>query len=385
MTRPNPLTEVPLDRLRSRTSIKWQRYAPDVLPLWVAEMDVDLAPPIREALARAVRDGDTGYPGSTPFVESFVDFATARWVWPDLKTSHVRAVSGVIPGYVDALLLAAGDGGTVVVTAPVYPPFYSYLREAGLTVVEARLTPHMRLDVEAIDDALGAAVAEGAPGVGILLCNPHNPGGTLHTAHELTALAQVAHARGARVVSDEIHAPLVYAPGVFTPYLAVDPTGMALHAASKAWNLAAIPAALLAFGPEAAHLRDTFAAGAHHWPSHFGAIAQTAAYRDSRDWLEDLIVGLDANRHLLADLLAVHLPEVGYRVPEATFLSWLDCTRLGLGDDPAEAFLSRSKVGLNSGPTFGTGGAGHVRLNFATRPDVLEEAVVRMATSLVDG
>ena len=379
----NPLTQVPYERLRARTSIKWQHYAADVLPLWVAEMDVDLADPIREALEKAIRESDTGYPGSTPFVESFVDFATARWAWPSLDASLIRPVSGVIPGYTDALLLAAGPGGTVVVTSPVYPPFYTYLREAGLTVVEARLTTGMRLDQEAIDSALGNAKSAGTPGVAVLLCNPHNPGGTLHTRAELEALAAVAARHGATVVADEIHAPIIFPGGEFIPYLAVDPTGMALHSASKAWNLAAFPSAVLAFGAEATARRDAFKAGAHHWPSHFGAIAQTAAYRDGGPWLDALMKGLDANRKLLRDLLAEHLPTVGFRMPEATYLAWIDCTALGLGDDPAAVFLQRGRVALNSGPTFGAGGAGHVRLNFATRPDLLEEGVRRMASAVV--
>src|SRR5690606_6379744 len=135
--------ELTLDQLRTRTSAKWRRYDSDVLPLWVAEMDVLLAPPIREALERAVRDGDTGYPGSTPYVDAFVDFAKARWEWPELQTSSIAPVSSVIQGYTDALVLATGGKGTVVVTSPVYPPFYSYLREAGLEVTEAPLSPQL--------------------------------------------------------------------------------------------------------------------------------------------------------------------------------------------------------------------------------------------------
>lgn len=382
MAIPNPLTQVPFARLKERTSAKWHYFAPDVLPMWVAEMDVDLADPIREALERAVREGDTGYPGSTPLVESFVEFASARWDWPALGAASVRGVADVITGYTDALLLAAGPGGTVVVTSPVYPPFFSYLREAGLTVVEARLTEDMRLDPDSIDAELGTATLGGAPAVAVLLCNPHNPGGTLHTRAELETLAAVAARHGATVVSDEIHAPLVYAPGQFVPYLSVDPAGMALHSASKAWNLAAVPTALLIFGSAADARRDEFSAGAHHRPTHFGAIAQTAAYREGGPWLEALITGLDANRVLLGDLLAEHLPAIGYRMPEATYLAWLDCTALGLGDDPAAAFLERGRVALNSGLTFGQGGAGHVRFNFATRPDLLVEGVRRMKETL---
>ncbi|MBC7299143.1 MAG: aminotransferase class I/II-fold pyridoxal phosphate-dependent enzyme [Demequina sp.] len=382
MTEPNPLEQVPLERLRERTSIKWRRYDPDVLPLWVAEMDVNLAPPITEALERAISAGDTGYPGSTPFVEAFTTFAAARWHWPSLDPALVRPVAGVIPGYTDALLLVAGRGGHVVVTSPVYPPFFSYLREAGLTVVEARLTDQMRIDPDTLDATLAQARRDSAEGVAVLLCNPHNPGGTVHTRAELEQVASIAAAHGASVVSDEIHAPLVYSTAKFTPYLSVDGRGIALHSASKAWNLAALPGALMVFGPEAADAHRTYAAGAHHWPGHFGVIAQTAAYTHGAPWLEAVLEGLDANRHLLGSLLAEHLPAIKYRLPEATYLAWLDCRDLGRGDDPAAVFLERGRVALNSGPTFGTGGAGHARLNFATSGALLEEAVRRMASAL---
>jgi cystathionine beta-lyase len=376
----NPFTELTLDQLRTRTSAKWRRYDADVLPLWVAEMDVPLAPPIREALERVVRDGDTGYPGSTPYVESFVDFAQARWPWPDLAVDAVAPVSSVIQGYTDALLLATGGKGTVVVTSPVYPPFFSYLRGAGLEVTEAPLTADLRLDFDAIEQAFAAATGS----VALLLCNPHNPGGTLHTRQELETLAALAERFSATVVSDEIHAPLTYPGEEFVPYLAVEggSRGIALHAASKAWNLAAMPAALLVAGPDAADLLKDYRAGAHHWPTHFGAIAQTAAYREGGPWLQAALAGLDANRHLLGSLLAEHVPGAKYHTPASTYLTWVDCRALGLGDDPADVFLKQGRVAFNSGPTFGTGGEGHVRINIATHPDILEEAVRRMASVL---
>ncbi|MCB2411389.1 aminotransferase class I/II-fold pyridoxal phosphate-dependent enzyme [Demequina sp. TTPB684] len=382
MAEPNPFDQVSLDRLRERTSAKWRRYDADVLPLWVAEMDVNLAAPIANALEHAVRSGDTGYPGSTPYVEAFVEFARSRWQWPTLDPALVRPVAGVIPGYTDALVQAAGHGGHVVVTSPVYPPFYSYLREAGLTVVEAVLSDQMRIDPVTLDAALAQAGRDTDAGVAVLLCNPHNPGGTVHTKAELEQLASIARHHDATVVADEIHAPLVYSPAQFTPYLSVDGSGIALHSASKAWNLAAMPGALMVFGHEAADAHRIYAAGAHHWPGHFAVIAQTAAYSQGAAWLDAALAGLDANRHVLGSLLAEHLPDVGYRMPDSTYLAWLDCTALGLGDDPAAVFLERGRVALNSGPTFGTGGAGHVRLNFATSGTVLTEAVRRMASAL---
>ncbi len=377
----DPFT-VPLSRLRERTSAKWRRYPADVLPLWVAEMDVDLAPPIREALERAVRDGDMGYPGDTPYVESFVAFATGRWTWPDLEPARVVPVQSVIMGYVDALLELTGDGGEVVVNPPVYPPFFSYLRQAGRVIREAPLTGDLRLDLDQVDRAMAAATTGGRRAA-YLLCNPHNPGGTVHTRDELAAVAELSRRHGVPVVSDEIHAPIIHPGAEFTPYLAVDPAGLALHAASKAWNLASVPAAVLVGGPEAQAF-ETYREGKHHMPGQLGVIAQTAAYAHGRDWLSGMLAGLDRNRRLVADLVATALPGVTFTMPQGTYLTWWDFGDQ-LGEDPAAALLEHGRVALNSGIDFGTGGAHHARLNIATSPEILEEAVRRIGVALESG
>lgn len=372
--RPNPFAALTLADLRERHSAKWRHYPSDVLPLWVAEMDVELAPPIAAALSALVASGDAGYPGDVPYRAAFASFATDSWGW-DPSVARTREVASVISGYTDALLEAVGAGGTVVVASPVYPPFYSYLAQAGITVVEAPLTTQLRLDLDALETAFAGAS-------GFLLCNPHNPGGTVHTRAELEAVAVLAERHGVQVVSDEIHAPLVYAGETFTPYLAVDPRGIAIHAASKGWSLAAIPAAVMTFGPDAAAALARYDAGKHHGPTYWGTVAQTAAYMEGREWLADAVAGLDANRHLLGNLLAEHVPGARYHLPAATYLTWVDCRDLGLGDNPAAAFLERGRVAFNPGHTFGTGGEGHVRINIATSPEILTEAVARMARAL---
>jgi len=380
MTAANPFAALTLDQLRTRTSIKWTQYGPDVLPLWVAEMDVPLAEPIADALVKAVREGDMGYPGSWKFREALASFAADSWGW-EPAVADMRPIASVIVGYTDAILAATDVGSHVVVTSPVYPPFYTYLREAGREILEAPLTEDMRIDLDALASAFAAATA-GGRSAAFLLCNPHNPGGTVHTREELEQVAELAARHGVQVVSDEIHAPIVYSDSTYVPYLTVDPRGVAVHAASKGWNLAAVPGAIVVFGPEAGELKRALMAGAHHWPTHLGTIAQTVAWNDCRDWLADVLRGLDENRRLLGELLAKHLPGARYHVPQATYLTWIDCRGLGLGDDPAAVFLTKGRVAFNSGPTFGTGGAGHVRLNIATSPAIIEEAVRRMASVL---
>jgi cystathionine beta-lyase len=233
-----------------------------------------------------------------------------------------------------------------------------------------------------------------------LLCNPHNPTGVVHTREELEAVAVLARRHGVRVVSDEIHAPLVLPGAVFTPFLSVPgaENAFALASASKAWNLAGLKAALALAGPEAGDELRLMPEEVSHGPSHLGVVAHTAAFRKGGDWLDDLLLGLDANRDLLGRLAAEHLPGVRCHRPEGTYLAWLDCTRLGLRTDaggdgpgvvselagPAKFFLDRARVALSSGHVFGSGGEGHVRLNFATPPTVLREAVARMGRALRD-
>jgi cystathionine beta-lyase len=158
--------------------------------------------------------------------------------------------------------------------------------------------------------------------------------------------------------------------------------GLSLMSASKGWNLAGLKAALALAGPKAATDLDRLPEEVGHGPSHVGVIAHTAALREATGWLDALLAGLETNRSLLAGLLAEHLPAIRLHPAEATCLAWLDCRALGLGDDPAQVFLDRGRVALSSGLPFGSGGAGHVRLNLATSPDILTEGVRRMAAAL---
>ena len=371
------ILSVPWSALADRTSLKWRTYPPDVLPLWVAEMDVHVAPAVQEAVAAALRTGDTGYPAGTPYAEALADFAAKRWQWR-FETNLTAIVPDVMLGAVELIKLVTRPGGAVIVNPPVYRPFYQFIAGVDRVALDAPLGPEHRIDLDALERAFTVATAQGAPAA-YLLCNPHNPTGTAHTRDELTAVADLADRHGVCVIADEIHAPLVHPGSTHTPFLSVTDRGFSLMSASKAWNLAGLKAALAVSGPDSAALLATMPEEVSHGPSHIGVLAHCAALTAGVDWLDQLLVELDEQRHRLAELLQRELPTVGYRVPEATYLAWLDCRGLGLGDDPAQAFLERGRVAVSSGPTFGAGGDGHVRLNFATSPEMLEEAVLRMA------
>lgn len=391
----NPLEQLSLEQLRARTSMKWRAYPDDVLPLWVAEMDVPLAPPVAAALHAAIDAGDTGYPVGVDYAVAVRDYAAAHWDWHGVDLDRTAIVPDVMMGVAETLKLVTSPGDPVVVCAPVYPPFYAFTGSAGRCVIEAPLGPQGRLDLAALDRALAAARARSGRAA-LLLSNPHNPTGAVHTRAELEGVAAAAARHRVRVIADEIHAPLVLPGAQFTPYLSVDGAddAFALVSASKAWNLAGLKAALLIAGPAAAADLRRLPEEVSHGPSHLGVIAHTAAFRHGQPWLASLLAGLAANRDLLGELLAAHLPQVRYRPPEATYLAWLDCRGLGLPDSdsdtaadshivtdlagPARLFLDQGRVALNSGHVFGHGGAGFVRLNFATSPAILREAVQRM-------
>ena len=390
-----------MPQLRLRTSMKWRAHPADVLPLWVAEMDVNLAPTVASALRQAIDNGDTGYPCGTALAEAVGEFASQRWQWDDLEVGRTAIVPDVMLGAVELLRLVTDRGDAVVVNPPVYAPFYAFVSHDGRRVIEAPLDVDGRISLGALEEAFARAGKDAK--VAYLLCNPHNPTGTVHTAEELGAVAELARRFDVRVVSDEIHAPVVLSGSRFTPYLTVPgaENAFALTSASKAWNLSGLKAALAIAGPEAATDLHRMPEEVSHGPSHLGVIAHAEAFRTGGDWLDRLLQGLDENRTLLGDLVAEHLPSVKYQWPQGTYLAWLDCRELGLKDvasedlsdglavvadlaGPARWFLDHARVALSSGHVFGTGGAGHVRLNFATSRAILTEAVSRMGRALAN-
>ena len=376
-----PLQALPLDELRQRTSTKWRKYPQEILPFFVAEMDYALAPAITRALARAVVLGDTGYTPPDPGIrEAFVGFAERRFGW-EVDPATVFWTGDVMMGVVEILRAVTSPGDRVVVTTPVYPPFFDTVEEAGAVVERV---PLARTDAGWELDLLGieAALAGGARAV--LLCNPHNPTGTVHSRESLAALADIAAGFGATVISDEIHGPLAHGDVPFTPFLAVSDAarriGYTVTSASKTYNFAGLKCAvMIGGGLEQAKVLRALPWEVEWRTGLFGAIANNAAYSaESDEWLDSLLAALDHNRRLLADLLAEHLPEAVYRIPDAGFLAWVDLSAYGWGDDPATELRRTARVAFHHGPFFGDEGVGHVRINFACSPDLLREAIERV-------
>jgi cystathionine beta-lyase len=378
--------QVSLAELRRRTSAKWRAYPSDVLPLPVAEMDFPIARPVAEALHAAIRRSDLGYASSSSgLAEALAGFTAGRWGW-HIDPADVTLAPEVGVAVVEVLRLLVRPGDRVVINPPVYDSFFPWLAEAGCQLVEVplgRTGNGWALDL----DAMQAAFQDGARVH--LLCSPHNPTGTVHQRHHLERLAALAARYGVTVLSDEIHAPLVLPGRAHHPLVSVSPEaarhGMVFTSASKAWNLAGLKcAAIVTADPATRRLVQRLPEELPWRVGHLGVLGSIAAFRDGEPWLDEVLGVLDHHRHYLAELLAERIPAIGYRPPDASYLAWLDCTSLGLGDDPSAAFLARGRVALSPGPSFGRPGVGHARLNMGTSRQILAAAVDRMAAA-IDG
>lgn len=374
------LFDLPESALRQRSSMKWNAYDADVLPLWVAEMDVLQPRAVIDAVTSALELGDTGYPWGTCYAEAYADMAAVRWGWRPAPEQVCRS-GDVMNGILSLLLGNTAEGDHVVLNPPVYPPFWQVIGGYRRHITEVPLTETGRLDL----DGLEAAFTGPDRPTAYLLCSPHNPNGTLHTAEELVAVAGLCRDHGVLLIVDEIHSPLVDPGETFVPILTLPEAQNAVVAfsAGKGWNLPAFKAGLYIRGSDAAAVAAVAALPplANQSTGQMATIAHTAALRHGQAWVDAVMVEVAQNKALLADLVAEHLPGVVYQRSPGTYLAWLDCRALGL-ENPRDHFLARGRVALNAGAAFGADYGQFVRVNLATSPKIITDAVERMAASL---
>ncbi len=386
-----------IETLRKRRGRKWSLHGSEVVPAWIADADVDICPPVDRALRALLDRGDVTYPIediTTPVAEAFVARMADRYGWhPDpsgvvLVADLVQAVSLAIDH-----LSVPGDG--VMLQTPCYPPFLQEIAALERVVIPSpwrRTADGWEPDLDQI-----AEHAARSPGSVFVLVNPHNPTGRVWTTDELEALAQLVADYELIVISDEIHAEFTHTDtgesGRGTgehqhiPFAMIDPVvaerTITLTSTSKSFNLPGLRCAVMHLGSGVAlePIRRVRATQIGQI-SNMGQLATLTAWAEGHDWLEDFRSAVGERRDQAVYLLAELLPEVLWVPPQATYLAWLDCRGLAVGDDPAQFFLDRARVALSPGHEFGPGGAGHVRINLATSASILGEIFERMVTAV---
>ncbi|MFI6816492.1 MalY/PatB family protein [Nonomuraea sp. NPDC050328] len=337
-------------------------------------MDFPVAPVIREALERRIVT-DLGYPtwdeqyAPAPLIEAFAERSEGKYGWRPSGPDRVRAFSDLNQALQVILHTITEPGDPVAVHTPTYNAFV-----ASLTEMNRPILP-IAAQVDTDGDGWRFEVPDLARAKVLLLVNPHNPTGRAFTRAELTELAEAAERHDLVVISDEIHADLVYEPHRHIPFATLLPERtITLTSASKAFNLGGVRCAVAHFGHEATRKAVWSAPKFLYGEANlFGVEATVAAWRHGEPWLAEILGLLDRNRRMLAERLPAG---VGYRVPEATYLAWLDFGRPGA----AERLEREAGVLLSGGEQFGPGGENFARLNFATSLPVLEELVGRISS-----
>jgi len=370
----------PIDRAHS-DSIKWNRYPPDVIPLWVADMDFSSPPAVLQALTERVAHGVFGYGSeSRKLTEVIVETLSRRYAWY-INPEDVVYLPGVVTGFNLACIAFADGEKRVVVQSPVYPLLLNAPAVTGCNGAE----------VGFVRDSNGAycmdwngfeAILSRNAGL-FVLCNPQNPLGRVFRRDELERMADCCLRQGAVICSDEIHCDLVYPGHSHLPIASLAPEiaqrTITLMAPSKSYNLAGLQCSFAIVQNQ--ELRQRFMGAARGLLTHvntLGCTAALAAYRHGDAWLAEVLQYLLGNRDTLVSFVREHLPELRMTTPEGTYLAWLDCSGYPPLERPYQFFLQHARVALSDGQHFGDTGRQHVRLNFACRRDLLLEALERM-------
>lgn len=367
-------------------SAKWCAYDPDVLPLWVADMDFAAPGEVLNALLQRVNHGVFGYARAPEELRPVIQERLARLYGWHVEEKEIFFIPGVVSGFNLACRAIGAVGDEVLVQPPIYPPMLSAPGNAGRV---ARHVPLLEGDAryeigfEAFEEAITARTTL------FLLCSPHNPSGRVFERTELERLAEICLKHGVVICSDEIHCDIVFQGHAHIPLAALDPQVAAqtitLFAPSKTFNIPGLKCSVgVVQNPDLLQALNRAGAGLVPGVNVLGYTAALAAYRDGQAWLDELLVYLEANRDYLLAYLADHMPAIKCHTPEGTYLAWLDCREAGIPGNPHQFFLQHARVALNDGVNFGEEGTGFVRLNFGCPRATLSQALDRMRDALND-
>lgn len=373
-----------LTERRNTGCMKWdgEGDAPDVLPLWVADMDFRTAPAVTEALMRRASSGIFGYTAvPDSYYEALDRWFTHRHGW-SIDRHKVIYTSGVVPALSAIIKALTRPGEGVILQTPAYNCFYSSIRNNGCRLAENRLVRRdtadgftYTLDIENLEQ-----LASQSENTLMILCNPHNPTGRVWSRAELETIADVCRRHGVRVVSDEIHCELVH-PGAsaYTPYATVDSDAIVCCSPSKAFNTAGLQIANIVCPDSDTRARIDRAINDNEVcdVNPFGVVALQAAYNEGSEWLEALNGYLYNNYLYLREVFSRELPAFRVCDSESTYLAWVDITPTGMdAAEIASHILEEGRVRISSGDIYGD--SRYIRINFACPRSRLEEALRRM-------
>jgi cystathionine beta-lyase len=374
-----------IDR-RSTESTKWHRYGDDVLPLWIADMDFAAPEPVLRALHERVDHGVFGYAVQPQDLKEVLVERLGRLYGWAVFPNEIVFLPGVVVGFNLAIRAVTAPGDGVLAQTPVYYPILWAPANSGCLLHEMELTrlPDGSYCVDL--DAFEAAITDRTRI--FVLCNPHNPVGRVFRRDELERMAEICLRHGVTICADEIHCDLLFRDASHIPMASLSPEiaerTITLMAPSKTFNVAGLHVSVAIVKNK--ELREKLVeARAGLVPGSLnvlGYVATLAAYRAGQPWLDQLLAYLEANRDWLKRQVDARLPGVRMWKPEGTYLAWLDCRQAGISGNPHSFFLERACVAVNDGATFGRGGEGFVRLNFACPRATLALAVERMEAAL---
>ncbi|MCD0465938.1 MalY/PatB family protein [Flavobacterium sp. ENC] len=369
-------------------SIKWDA-APfgEVLPMWIADMDFKSAPPILSALQNRVDHGIFGY---TAIPEAFYTAVLGWWKKRygfTLEKEWLVPVSGVIPALSAAIQSLSKTGDKVMLQSPVYNHFYSSIENSGRIVIENNLryqNGEYTIDLE--DLARKAA----DPKVKLLiLSNPHNPVGRVWKREELQAVGDIGLQHNVIIISDEIHADLVFQGHIHIPFASLGEkysrNAVTLSSPTKSFNLAGLQVGYFFTQNEQLRkaIQSSFQLMGIELLNIFGITALIAAYEESEQWLDALKEYLQDNYLFLHEFISLHLPQIKVTPLEGTYLVWLDCTALHkTADALSHSLLEEQKLWINSGTMYGNSGEGFLRINIATPKAQLQTGLERLLKGL---
>jgi len=376
------------NRRSNSNSIKWQFYPKDVLPMWVADMEFPAPKPILRALHKAVDHGVLGYEmPSKALQETAASRMDKLYRW-QVKPEAVVAVTGIVSGFSVAVRIACTPKKGVLVQTPVYNEFHEVKNNIGIPLLEAPLIKHVNgniLSYEIDWDIFEKQVKKAGM---FLLCNPHNPLGIIFSRKDLLKMAELCIRNNVLIVSDEIHSELMMGDNKFSP-LAKLSAEIAKHtitliSPSKTFNVAGLFCGFAIITDK--ELRERFEKEVNHLRMHVGSlglIAAQSAFSGACDgWLKELLRYLTGNRDFLVEYVTEYMPQVRLTIPAATYLGWLDFTQTKIVGSPYEFFLKNAKVAASEGKIFGESGEGHIRLNFGTSRNLLEQGLEQMRKAL---